>query len=245
MRIHFAGADSNQRYNDLLHRAKAGNRLESFYSLGGKAPSEGFERNLLDSGGFVARTKNIVISVKMYAEFINRWNVKYAFNLDTNDVAETLRNQEFLIKACPGCYIIPIYHMSDWLEGNDLLTRFMAENHPYIAVGGVAGGRKNADTQAMFYNHVFKHTRDKIKVHGLGITSRPMLQRYPWYSVDSTSWLSTARYGNSISTDMHMTKMKAKKRHYLENTEEEVQRWLEVNRQMNLLWSKRGVNWTD
>jgi hypothetical protein len=36
----------------------------------------------------------------------------------------------------------------------------------------------------------------KIKVHGFGLTSLPLMLRYPWYSVDSTSWVITGRLGS-------------------------------------------------
>jgi hypothetical protein len=35
----------------------------------------------------------------------------------------------------------------------------------------------------------------KVKVHGFGLTSLPMMLRYPWWSVDSTSWVMTGRMG--------------------------------------------------
>jgi hypothetical protein len=35
----------------------------------------------------------------------------------------------------------------------------------------------------------------KVKIHGFGLTSIPLLVRYPWYSVDSTSWVMTGRFG--------------------------------------------------
>ena len=33
------------------------------------------------------------------------------------------------------------------------------------------------------------------KVHGFGITSLQLILRFPWYSVDSTSWVLTSRFG--------------------------------------------------
>jgi hypothetical protein len=33
-------------------------------------------------------------------------------------------------------------------------------------------------------------------VHGFGLTSLPLMLRYPWYSVDSTTWLMTSRMGS-------------------------------------------------
>ena len=245
MKLHFAGSDGNQKYNELLHNAGAKCRLESFYTLKNKAPSNKQFDSLLDSGGFVARTKGIIIKVEDYARYINAVGATKAFNLDTNDLQETLDNQKYLEEHCPSCYIIPIYHLSDYLEDKELLNRFIAEGYPYIGIGGVAGEGSPVKLQNQFYNYIFSVTRDKIKLHGLGITGEPILRAYPWYSVDSTSWLSFARYANSKANSKKMSQVKAKQKHYLENTQEEAHHWVEIQRKMTHLWERRGVNWSN
>lgn len=241
MRLHFAGADNTVRYNELLHAQGARHRLESFHSLGKKEPSKGFIL-LLDSGGFVARTRGVPIALQTYISYINRHDVKYAFNLDTNDLKETLSNQQILEKETKA-YIIPIYHLSDYLENRELLQDFTSK-YPYISVGGVAGENSPISLQEEFYRYVFRHTLDKTKVHGLGITAQPMLERYPWFSVDSTSWLSAARFGNTRTTDDELiAKFNAKKNHYLVNTKAEVEWWINLEEYVTELWAKRGVIW--
>ena len=36
----------------------------------------------------------------------------------------------------------------------------------------------------------------KLKVHGFGLISVPLMARYPWYSVDSSSWVQLGGMGN-------------------------------------------------
>ena len=36
----------------------------------------------------------------------------------------------------------------------------------------------------------------KIKVHGFGLTAIPLMERYPWYSVDSSSWVQVSSNGS-------------------------------------------------
>jgi hypothetical protein len=40
--------------------------------------------------------------------------------------------------------------------------------------------------------------RPRIKVHGFGITAIPIMQAYPWYSCDSSSWIQSAAFGGII-----------------------------------------------
>jgi len=38
--------------------------------------------------------------------------------------------------------------------------------------------------------------RKKVRLHGFGCVKKRMLDRYPFYSVDSTSWKAGVQYGN-------------------------------------------------
>lgn len=244
MKLHFAGSDGLDVFNGVLRAAHAKNKLESFWSLQPKPPSAGFNL-LLDSGGFVARTKGIQISVAQYANYINEHNVLYAFNLDTNDLEETLANQKYLEQHTTA-YIIPIYHESDYKEGNTkLLNDFIADGYSYIATGGTAGTQGSQNARTNFFDYVFAHTRDTVKVHGLGVTANSLLHRYPFYSVDSTSWLGAARYGNSSATKDKRVALVRSKAHYTVTTAREVEHWMKVEAHITKLWAKRKVIWKD
>jgi len=241
MKLHFAGADGANPYNKLLLQNGAKGRLESFFALKNKHPSNnGFDYYLLDSGGFVARTKNKKINVEEYANYLNRYKVISAFNLDTNDVKETQYNYEYL-KNNTDCKILRIYHLSDYINNKEFLYELL--KFPYIGVGGVAGENSPRKLQIEFYNFIFKHTKDRVKVHGLGISSKRILQQFPWFSVDATNWLSFARYGNSRSNDKRIAFFKAKTKHYLENTAEEIKYWVKVEDIITRLWEARGIIW--
>lgn len=45
------------------------------------------------------------------------------------------------------------------------------------------------------FGEIFKITRDKVKLHGFACTSNKILDKYPFFSVDSTTPLSPARFG--------------------------------------------------
>lgn len=243
MNLHFAGADNGAAYNEILLRCGAKYRLESYHSLKPKEPSSGFTL-LLDSGGFVARTKGIPIDVKEYARYIRKHKVTMAFELDTNNLAETLYNRQYLMTETEA-KIIPVYHYSDYqTKDYKMLFEFM-DKFDYISIGGVAGEGLGDKEERLLYDFVFSNTRDKVRVHGLGITALPILKRYPFYSVDSTSWLSAARFGNfrSIRDENH-EEWRRKNRHYLANTDQEVQHWLQLEKYVTDLWTEKGITWT-
>lgn len=244
MRLHFAGADNAAPYNKILLEAGAKHRLESYHSLKPKEPSSEFIL-LLDSGGFVARTKGVPISVKEYAAYINRNKVTMAFELDTNDRAETVYNREYLCKETEA-KIIPVYHYSDFEHGDFALLYEFMDGFDYISIGGVAGEGLGKKEERLLYDFVFSNTRDRVRVHGLGITALRILKKYPFFSVDSTSWLSAARFGNFQSIeDKNRAAWRSKNRHYLENTKEEVKHWLKLEKYCTDLWTQKGITWKE
>lgn len=245
MRIYFAGAESDN-YRNILLKGGIKNRLESFWALGmgkSKPANNMFESYLLDSGGYSARIRGVKINVKDYADYLNKYKVRLAFNLDTNDVEETLANQAYLEKNAQA-YIIPIYHLSDWLSPKyRSLIKEYSDNYPYIGLGGSAGGKVGNDARKKFLNYSFSFTKDKTRVHGLGMTGEWMLMTYPYYSVDSTSWLSMGRFANSKIHSKEMAKVVARKRHHTENATTELEYWRDLQARVDKLWEKRGVKW--
>lgn len=69
----------------------------------------------------------------------------------------------------------------------------------YIAFGGRAG-ISTASLYSYFDNYFWKwikqSSQPKIKIHAFGVTVFKMLELYPWYSADSTTWLRTGIAGN-------------------------------------------------
>jgi hypothetical protein len=47
--------------------------------------------------------------------------------------------------------------------------------------------------------------KPRVKVHGLATTSLPLMQRYPWYSVDSARCMKLAVYGQIIIPNISFT----------------------------------------
>ena len=243
MKLHFAGSDNCRKYNDILVSAGAKNSLESFFMLSGQSDSQTRFNYMLDSGGFVARTKGKKISVVDYATYINKNGIEAAVELDTNDCKETIRNRRYLLARCKNTEILPVYHYSDFIGGVDV--RCLIKTYKRICVGGVAGEGLGKKAEVL-YDYIFSNTKDKVRVHGLGITAKNILSKYPFYSVDSTSWLGAARYGNMAHEKRkEIAKFKSKEVHYLQNTLSEARYWVKYEKYITDLWTKRGVVWDE
>lgn len=244
----FAGAES-KLYWPALDNANVDSRLESyFYKVKGaksEPPYSQCKNFLLDSGGFSARKSGVKIDVRKYAQYLNHYKVKFAFNLDTNDVEETLRNQKFLEIATKS-YIIPIYHMSDYLnpKTRDMLNDFLA--YPFIGVARARTGENVHEGIMTFLNYVFSRTGTKTAVHGLAITTDKYLVQYPFFSVDSTTWLNGTKYGTSKVYKCPKQLLYRNKRiDYVTRCMDDVIHFKETARFATNLWKSRGVTWPD
>lgn len=165
-------------------------------------------RIFLDSGAFSAYTLGVELSVKEYCDYIQR-NMDIirvedgcvmASVLDgIGDPLQTWRNQYEM--ELRGVRPLPCFHAG---EDERFLTHYV-ENYEYITLGGMVG----ASTKQLTYwlDRIWDRYlvdgagRAKLKVHGFGITAIPLMERYPWFSCDSSSWIQSAAFGSIVTPD--------------------------------------------
>lgn len=188
------------------------NILESYQYVGSQRIVDQMRADgakvFLDSGAFSAHSLGVAISIEDYCEYIKRNmdilrvedGAVMASVLDgIGDPLQTWRNQ--LEMELRGAKPLPCFHF-----GED--TRYLdwyIERYDYITIGGMVG--KSTDTLITWLDRIWdKNLIDgagnaKIKVHAFGITSVSIMERYPWYSCDSSSWIQSAAFGSIVSPD--------------------------------------------
>lgn len=92
---------------------------------------------------------------------------------------------------------VPVIHMGTSV---DVLKKHIDAGYDYIGLGGVAleGTRTSYIDWADEMFQFICDTPDKtprVKVHGFAMTAYASLVRYPWWSVDSTSWAKAGGFG--------------------------------------------------
>jgi hypothetical protein len=195
MILYFAGSESKY-HSTILKEHGVQSILESaFYLRFKKEPkAKMFQNHLLDSGGFTFRKHGKKADVVAYADYLNQFNVKRAFNMDMNSIEETAANQKYL-EENTRAEILPIYHYSDWVnpETRPLLNEW-ADKYPYLSVAAL--GSSSTTQRALFYEFCFSVVRNRSRIHGLGVTVIDHCLNFPFYSVDSTTWLCASRFGD-------------------------------------------------
>jgi hypothetical protein len=185
--------------------------FERFKIVDGENMKPNKLRFFLDSGAFSAWSSGKVIDLDEYCEFIKA-NIEYIdayANLDVipgvkgspatpqqREEAAQASWDNYLYMCSQGLSPLPVFHCG---EDFKWLKLMMDNKIEYIGLGGMVG--INKQQRRNWLDKVFTEITDpdgrpKVKVHGFGMTAMPLIFRYPWYSVDSTSWLRSAASGN-------------------------------------------------
>lgn len=158
----------------------------------------------VDSGAYSAVRLGQPINLEEYIDFckdlVRRCPTAQYVNLDiigkgTEDTGEESYVNWMKMKEA-GLNPLPVYHVNADVKW---LVKYL-KRVDYIGLGAIA----NTVTQRRMWSLdriwedylIDKPTRlPAFKIHAMGVTSFPLMQRYPWYSIDSTSWLQVGMYG--------------------------------------------------
>lgn len=162
---------------------------------------------LIDSGAFSVWTQGRTIAIADYIAFLKECDQSLAhyINLDVlpgrygekrkaSDVQEaakaSYRNLQLMKDA--DLHPLPVFHRGeDWKWLNQLLK----DGEPYICLSPLTDS--STPVKRAWLDICFQRLKgSKAKIHGLGVTSLELMKRYPWYSVDSTSWAISS--GNGV-----------------------------------------------
>ena len=144
---------------------------------------------LIDSGAFSAANSGSIIEIDEYCEFILETGVVLYAGLDVIGNAEATRKNVEYMKSNYHLNPIPTFHM-----GSDLKDLEMLMEYPYVALGGMVFSKNIQNHCDAVWNYIIKNN-PKLRVHGFGLTNVELMKRYPWYSVDSSSFKSCKRFG--------------------------------------------------
>lgn len=144
----------------------------------------------VDSGAFSADKSGAEIDIDEYCKFIKEIGATYYASLDVlGDSKETMKNHNYMVEKW-GLNPIPTFHMGSPLS--DLQPVLDASN--YIALGGLVFSSGIMEHCDEVWQYILAN-KPKCKVHGFGLTNIELMDRYPWYSVDSSSFKSCKRFG--------------------------------------------------
>lgn len=174
----------------------------------------------MDSGAYSVRNSNVQLDpLELYIEYINtheRVNV-YAqldeiptpcINSETTKKSSenTWSNYLHMIEEVKPEYkdkLIPVYHFGEPISYLETILNTEIDGHliPYIALGGGNAGKfkRNIEYYSNVFNVIKKSKNPNVKVHAFGMTVLKLLEMFPFYSADSTTWLKLGVNGSIMT----------------------------------------------
>jgi len=133
-----------------------------------------------------------------YAKFIHTFKdaVDFYITFDAIYDPETSYKTFLYLRDVHKLNPLPVYHFA---EDKKWLKKYM-DLTDYICISGLGQGIQKGE-YIQWCNRVFEMICPKPshmpthKIHGLALTSVDLLWRWPWYSVDSSSWVQFSKYG--------------------------------------------------
>lgn len=181
----------------------------------------GCESHFLDSGSFTLWTRAAEYAketgkgkwsfydtpefweyMDAYAAFVKKYKIGIDYYANVDVIPEPVlswRNLKYLEdkhQLTP----VPVVHYTTDLKW---LQKHMDAGYKFIALGGLVGSSAKEECR-LWLDKAFQMVCDtpdrkpKVKIHGFGVTNYTLLLRYPWYSVDSTSWTKVGAYGGIL-----------------------------------------------
>lgn len=188
------------------------NILESYHYVKKQKYVDAMRANgakvFLDSGAFSAFTLGATLNLDEYCQYIRdnidiirvEDGVLMASVLDgIGDPLKTWENQRAM--ELQGIKPLPCFHAGE----DERYLEWYVQNYEYITLGGMVG--TSTKQLRIWLDRIWNRYltdgsgRARIKVHGFGITSIPIMESYPWYSCDSSSWIQSTAFGTVVTPE--------------------------------------------
>jgi hypothetical protein len=196
--IYYAGVDSNPKDVSDAFASGARHFMISFYYWRKHKTVLRLLRQLgahimLDSGAFSSWKGGESINLADYIAYIKRNQIgKYVVLDEVGDPEATDYNLSAMERE--GLFPIPVFHIGTPYAKLDEY----AANYRYIALGGTVG--KSRSVRDSFFSEVFAR-HPELYYHGLGMTVPELMRKYPWMSVDSTTWQTGKKNARQVTDD--------------------------------------------
>lgn len=212
----FLAVTPNKKFMGLFERADVHNILISYhYIRKNKSYTDEILDMIVDRGGlfmtdsgifsflndpeFDHKTFNWHAYVEEYAEWLdqNKKRIFSALNMDADSfvVFDTIEKWNETYFEPLGKEINMVYGCHQNSLGKGVLdeVEYYSKKYDYIGVG---------EKFAKYAGEIYQKSKvNKCKVHGLAWTKPSILSDYPFFSVDSSSWVNYQKFGATIYFD--------------------------------------------
>lgn len=263
MKLYFAGAES-----DLENLSKCNVKRLLISVANGKNKIKkvpDFFNNyelIMDSGAFTFFRKNKTMSVSDWLEFIAPIKdiCTEIISLDViGNAKSTLDNYLDISKQLK---VVPTFHVGSDL---DYFKKYCSLTDR-ICIGGMVTLGSQTNSLFNYLKEIFTYlgnTKDLPKLHAFGIFNQKILETFPFYSTDSSTWNAYAKFGEIEYFDEFKGKYRLKNLKKIKSLENlnikemtgniqstkleqlnfTISSILRMESYLTQLWEERGITW--
>lgn len=226
--LYLAGSYSSHGVDETLMKLEANRLFSQLNDRSGMKKwvnfvREGNPRQLfIDSGAHSAHTKGREVDLEGYINYVNDHQGLFTVIAQLDKIPGEYRKKKTRqqIAEAPELSwenyvymrtrvidvdnLVPIFHQGEDFKHLErmLEATFDGKHIPYIGIS--PSGEINKWYKAKWLDKVFtiisKSSNPTVKTHAFGMTSLDLLEKYPFWSADSTSWLLTSAMGSIMTT---------------------------------------------
>lgn len=181
-------------------------------------PKDSKPRLMVDSGAFTEAHTGKKIDIDKYIDFINANDEIADIWVELDSIPYPVLNKYTAKKSAEKSWnnylymmdrvkspdkLIPLYHFGEPKQHliRILNTPVLGHLPPYIGIGGRHG--VSTKEQEEYFDKIFDIVKNSdnpnVKIHVFGMTVFSLLELYPFYSADSTTWLQNGINGRIIT----------------------------------------------
>lgn len=174
----------------------------------------------VDSGAYTAYTKGVTVDVDEYIKYVESIIDKVTIFAQVDKIPgqfrkpksnkdvleapyESWENYLYMRERCSQPdKLVPIFHQGEnwkWLE--NMLEWTDSEGHhiPYIGISPAVDVPGIEDFLTKSFDIIEKSSNPHVKTHAFGMTRLNLLEKYPYTSADSTSWILNGAMGSILT----------------------------------------------
>ena len=145
----------------------------------------------IDSGAFSAFSSGTEVKITSYCKWVhsNIEGIEVYANLDVIGNQVLTRDNQIEMEnnhLSP----LPVFHIGSGFKE----LRRLCERYEYVAIGGMVPYMKRIKEIWEVLVKIFEIGRDN-KLHGFGCSNMEALVTFPWFSIDSSTWIVGIKFG--------------------------------------------------
>lgn len=175
----------------------------------------------IDSGAYTVYTKGTEVDVDEYINYINDIDEHLTIFAQVDKIPGVygeIKTKEQVLEAPELSWenylymrekvkspdkLLPIFHRrEDWKHLKRMLeTTFNGRHIPYIGLAATTDSstKEKEEWFEECFQIISKSSNPNVKTHAFGMTSLKLLEKYPFTSADSTSWIMIGANGNILT----------------------------------------------